>query len=196
MSATRSLGRLNAKHTLFVLCDLQERFRSVAFNFPAIITNAQKLLSCGKLLDVNLIVSEQVPNKLGHTAAELNITHASAVYAKHEFSIMNDPQLKGSILKMANTRSLVLFGLETHICIEQSATDFLDNGYDVHIVADCTTSRSSEDRNLAFHRLRQMGCFVTTSENVIFKLMGGKNHPQFSQIVPFVRNVSIDSGLQ
>lgn len=195
MSAARSLGRLDAKHTLFVLCDLQERFRTVAFNFPAIITNAQKLLSCGKLLDVNLIVSEQVPDKLGHTVAELNITHANVVYAKHTFSIMNDPKLKESILKMANIRSFVLFGLETHICIEQTATDFLDAGYDVHIVADCTTSRSSEDRSLAFQRLRQMGCFVTTSENVIFKLMGSKNHPQFAQIVPLVRNVSIESGL-
>lgn len=193
--SVRSLGRLDAKRTLFVLCDLQERFRTVAFNFPAIITNAQKLLLCGKLLDVNLIVSEQNPDKLGHTAAELNITHACAVYPKLEFSIMNDQKLKESILNMGNVRSVILFGLETHICIEQSAMDLLDVGFDVHIVADCTTSRSTEDRCLAFHRLRQLGCFITTSENVIFKLMGGKNHPKFSQIKPLVQDMSIESGL-
>lgn len=193
--ALRSLGRLDVKHTLFVLCDLQERFRSKMNNFSAIITNTQKLLSCGKLLDVNLIVSEQSPEKLGHTAAELNISHAIGVYPKLEFSIMNDPKLKESILSLNYVKSIVLFGLETHACIEQSATDFLDVGYDVHIAADCTTSRSAEDRSLAFHRLRQMGCSITTSETVIFKLMRGKSCSQFSKLQPLVRGASIESGI-
>lgn len=191
----RSLGRLDAKQSLFVLCDLQERFRCKLNNFSAIITNTQKLLSSGKLLDVNLIVSEQYPDKLGHTASDLNISHAIAVFPKLDFSIMNEPKLKESILKLDCVKSVVLFGLETHACIEQSATDFLDIGYDVHIVADCTTSRTATDRSLAFHRLRQMGCFITTSETVIFKLMRGKNHPQFSKIQPLLRNASIESGI-
>lgn len=193
MALRGSLGRLEAKSTLFLLCDLQERFRPQYF--PAILKNAQKLLQCGKELNVNLIVSEQNPEKLGGTAQELSISHAIGVYPKLEFSIMNNLQLRRSISSLELTKSVVLFGLETHVCIEQTATDLLDNGYDVHIVADCTSSRTVEDRHLAFQRLRQIGCFVTTSENVIFKLLGGKNHPQFAQIRPFVQNQSIESGL-
>lgn len=195
MAFRSKLGHLNAKGTLFVLCDLQEKFRTVTQHFPAIITNAQKLLSCGKLLDIDLIVSEQNPTKLGHTAHELNISHAVGVHAKLEFSIMNDVKLKESILNLNQINSIILFGLETHVCIEQSAIDLLECGYLVHIVADCTTSRSAEDRMLAFQRLRQVGCFVTTSENVIFKLLRGKNHPQFAQIKELVRTPTIASCL-
>lgn len=193
MALRSSLGRLESKSTLFLLCDLQERFRPQYYS--AILINAQKLLACGKQLDVNLIVSEQNPEKLGGTAHKLNISHAVGVYPKLEFSIMQNLPLKQSILNLDKTKSVVLFGLETHVCIEQTAIDLLDNGYDVHIVADCTSSRTVEDRHLAFQRLRQIGCFVTTSENVIFKLLGGKNHPQFSQIRPFIQNQSIESGL-
>lgn len=195
MALRSTLGRLQSESTLFLLCDLQEKFRTVAHHFPAIITNAQKLLSCGKQLDVNLIVTEQYPERLGKTAPELNVSHAIGVYPKLEFSIMQDDRLKRTILGLSNVKSVVLFGLETHICIEQTAIDLLDNDYDVHIVADCTTSRSNEDRSLAFQRLRQIGCFVTTSENVIFKLMGGKNHPKFTSILPLVSKKSEESDL-
>lgn len=195
MALRSTLGRLQSKSTLFILCDLQDKFRSVAHRFPAITTNAQKLLSCGKQLDINLIVTEQVPEKLGKTAPELNVSHAIGVYSKMEFSIMKDDILKQSLKRMNNVKSIVLFGLETHICIEQTAIDLLDHGYDVHIVADCTTSRSAEDRMLAFERLRQIGCYITTSENVIFKLLGSKTNPKFGDIIPLVKPKSVESGL-
>ncbi|XP_031621622.1 isochorismatase domain-containing protein 1-like isoform X2 [Contarinia nasturtii] len=195
MALRSTLGRLETKSTLFLLCDLQDKFRLVANYFPAIITNAQKLLSCGAQLNIDLIVSEQNPVKLGKTAPELCISHAIGVYPKFEFSMMKDPTLHKSITNLNNVESIILFGLETHICIEQTAIDLLYNDYDVHIVADCTTSRSAEDRYLAFQRLRQIGCFVTTSENVIFKLLGGKNHPKFSEIRSLVRDKSVESGL-
>ncbi|XP_055312749.1 isochorismatase domain-containing protein 1-like [Sitodiplosis mosellana] len=195
MALRSTLGRLQSESTLFLLCDLQDKFRSVAHHIPAIITNAQKLLSSGKQLDIKLIVTEQYPERLGKTAPELNVSHAIGVYPKLEFSIMKDEKLKHAIIGLNNVKSVVLFGLETHICIEQTAMDLLDNDYDVHIVADCTTSRSVEDRCLAFQRLRQIGCFITTSENVIFKLLGGKTHPQFSWILPLVSKKSEESGL-
>lgn len=195
MALRSTLGRLQSESTLFLLCDLQDKFRTVAHHFPAIIANAQKLLSCGKQLDINLIVTEQYPERLGKTAPELNVSHAIGVYPKLEFSIMKDDRLKHTIFALNNVKSVVLFGLETHICIEQTAIDLLDNDYDVHIVADCTTSRSIEDRLLAFQRLRQIGCFIATSENVIFKLLCGKNHPKFSSILPLVSKKSEESGL-
>lgn len=202
MAFARSVGRLDAKHTLFLLCDLQTKFQ-MAQHFPAVIRNAQKLLTCGKLLDVNLIASEHYPEKLGHLMPELNVQHAiggsgdgsGGAFRKIEFSIMGDENLRKTILNLPALRSVVLFGLEAHVCVEQTAMDLLECGYDVHIVADCTTSISAEDRHLAFHRLRQIGCFIATSENVIFKLMRTKNHPKFSQIRPLVTVKSINTGL-
>lgn len=199
MAMVRSVGRLDTKHTLFLLCDLQSKFQ-MAQHFPAVVCNAQKLLACGKLLDVELIASEHYPEKLGHLMPALDVQHAiggdgGGAISKTEFSVMANDKLRTAILNLPVLQSVVLFGLEAHICVEQTAMDLLECGYDVHIAADCTTSISAEDRHLAFQRLRQIGCFIATSENVIFKLMRSKDHPKFSQVRPLVTAKSIDTGL-
>lgn len=193
---TRSkLGYLDIKSTLFLLCDLQERFRMSTLHFPAIVKNTQKIIECGKHLNINLIVSEQNPDKLGATVNEINVSHAIGVYPKLEFSMMANQTIQQTILSTKNIKSVVLFGLETHACIEQTAMDLLNHNYDVHVLADCTSSRTAEDRHLALNRLQQIGTFVTTTENIVFKLIRGKNHPQFSVIKNLVRVPSDDTGI-
>lgn len=73
--------------------------------------------------------------------------------------------------------------------------DLRDLDLDVHVVADCSLSRSTEDRRLAFERMRQIGCFLTTSENVIFKLLRTKDNPCFNDVRKLVSEVSADTGL-
>lgn len=68
-------------------------------------------------------------------------------------------------------------------------------GIDVHVVADCSVSRSPEDRHFALERLRQIGCFVTTSENVIFKLLRTKENPCFNVVRKLITEISVDTGL-
>lgn len=79
--------------------------------------------------------------------------------------------------------------------MEQTAIDLISLGYTVHIPADCAMSRSLDDRNLALDRLRQIGCFITSSENVIFKLLKDKNYPGFDKVRKFITQVSEDTGL-
>uniref|UniRef100_A0A336MHZ2 Isochorismatase domain-containing protein 1 n=1 Tax=Culicoides sonorensis TaxID=179676 RepID=A0A336MHZ2_CULSO len=191
------LGYLEAKKTLFLLCDLQEKFRPGMKLFDPIIKNTAKLLQAGKILNVPLIATEHYPEKLGRIVKELDISHAKSVISKTRFSMMlPDVQAKiKEIYKNDDLESVVLFGLEAHICVEQTAMDFLKDGLAVHVVADCSVSRSLEDRALALERLKQIGCFVTTSENVIFKLMKDKNHPEFNQVRKLVTETSAETGL-
>uniref|UniRef100_A0A336MNS6 Isochorismatase domain-containing protein 1 n=1 Tax=Culicoides sonorensis TaxID=179676 RepID=A0A336MNS6_CULSO len=191
------LGYLEAKKTLFLLCDLQEKFRPGMKLFDPIIKNTAKLLQAGKILNVPLIATEHYPEKLGRIVKELDISHAKGVIPKTRFSMMV-PEVQAKIkelYKNDDLESVVLFGLEAHICVEQTAMDFLKDGLAVHVVADCSVSRSLEDRSLALERLKQIGCFVTTSENVIFKLMKDKNHPEFNQVRKLVTETSADTGL-
>lgn len=88
-----------------------------------------------------------------------------------------------------------IFLFQTHVCIEQTAIDLRAQDLDVHIVADCSLSRTNEDRHLALERMRQIGCFVTTSENTIFKLMRTKDHPAFNEVRKLVMKPSVDTGL-
>merc|ERR1712179_306105 len=108
------------------------------------------------------------------------------------------PEVDAKIMEFfagGKLESIILCGIETHVCIEQTAIDFMSQGIYVHIVADCVASRSQEDRLLALQRLQQIGCFVTTSENVLFKLLGDKDHPKFKEIAGLVKATSQPTGL-
>lgn len=103
------------------------------------------------------------------------------------------PEVLDILKASKNIDSIVLMGLETHICVEQTALDLLslDKFGEIHIVADCALSRTSGDRKFALRRLQSLGCIITTSENVIFKLVKDKNHPKFNDIRKLVQSPSV-----
>lgn len=146
-------------------------------------------------MEIPLIVTEQNPEKLGKTVSEFSLGHAVGNFPKTKFSMVIPEVVQ--YLKTTKVDSIVIMGLESHICVEQTALDLLNAGdYDVHVVADCVLSRTLGDRELALNRLHKVGCFVTSSENVIFKLMKDKDHPKFNEIRKLVLDPSVFPGVQ
>ncbi|XP_034243676.1 isochorismatase domain-containing protein 1-like [Thrips palmi] len=189
-------GLLPEKHTAFFLCDIQEKFRPVMLHFQEIVQVADKLVKTSKTLGVPLIVTEQNPQGLGKTVQELNVSHAAGIYSKTKFSMVV-PEVVAQLSELCTgqLQCVVLFGMETHVCVEQTAAELCARGFKVHIVADACTSRSQEERLLAFERMRQMGCFITTAETVIFKLLGDKEHPMFPHIRTLIKSPTPFTGL-
>lgn len=103
------------------------------------------------------------------------------------------PEVLQILKDSKNVDSIVLMGLETHICVEQTALDLLamDKFGEIHIVADCVLSRTLGDRKMALRRLQNLGCIITSSENVIFKLVKDKNNSKFNDIRKLVANPSV-----
>lgn len=135
-------------------------------------------------------MTEQNPEKLGKTLPEFDLQHAAGIFPKTKFS-MAIPEVMNYLKSSNEIDSVVLMGLESHICVEQTAMDILSmEKYAVHIVADCVLSRTEHDREFALKRLDKMGCHVTTSENCIFKLIRDKNHPKFNDIRKLVAEPS------
>uniref|UniRef100_A0A1B0GGC6 Isochorismatase domain-containing protein 1 n=1 Tax=Glossina morsitans morsitans TaxID=37546 RepID=A0A1B0GGC6_GLOMM len=190
------LRHLNPKKTLFLLCDIQEKFRSSIPLFANLLENANKLTKAGKELDVALICSQQYPEKLGKICAEIDVNHAKAVIDKTQFSMLI-PEFENKLKELFCDKpdDVVLYGLETHVCIEQTAIDLLERNINVFLVADCLCSRLNQDRDLALERLRSAGCVITSSESVIFDLMRDKNHPKFNVVRKFVNRPSADMQL-
>jgi hypothetical protein len=85
-------------------------------------------------------------------------------------------------LRRLPIKSVVLSGIEAHVCIQQTALDLIEQGYEVHIVADGTYSQRDADRDVAFERMRSAGAFVTTAESALFMLLGDKDSPSFKAI--------------
>lgn len=88
---------------------------------------------------------------------------------------------------MAQRKSAVLFGLEAHVCVQQTTLDLIERGYDVHILVDGTSSQLVGDRAVAFTRLQSAGAFLTTSESVLMELIRGKEHEHFKPISALLR---------
>ena len=123
---------------------------------------------------------------------EIEITHAAATFAKTKFS-MYIPEVK-DFVKQNSIKTVVLFGVETHVCVQQTALDLLSDGISVFIIADGCSSRTLTDRLFAIERLRQVGAIVTTHESILFQLVGDKDHPKFKDIQTLVKDKAPDTG--
>ncbi|XP_032668531.1 isochorismatase domain-containing protein 2-like isoform X2 [Odontomachus brunneus] len=194
MNAARAV--LNQGKTALLVCDIQEGFAKAMKGFDLFVQNSSRLVSALKILNVPMIVSEQYPKALGKTVPEIDISGAK-VFAKTQFN-MCIPELRKELSTICSGKkpeSIILIGLEAHICIENSAIDLRMNGYEVHLVANCCYSRTQEDRLLALQRMRDIGCQITTSENVLYKLMKDSNHKEFKNVLSFVKTPIAYTGL-
>ncbi|XP_075988126.1 isochorismatase domain-containing protein 1-like isoform X2 [Anticarsia gemmatalis] len=187
------LGALEAKRTAFLLCDIQETFRPHIKHFGEVVKVANKMMEAAKHFQIPVYISEQYPKGLGHTTKDIKTECAALVYEKTTFS-MYTPELQERLKKdVPELNAVVLFGIEAHVCIEQTVIDLMDRDIVVHLLADGVSSRSLMDRGLALQRLRSIGCFITTSENVLFKLLKDKNHPEFKNISKLNKQPTVDT---
>lgn len=135
---------------------------------------------------MDCLATEQYPEKLGRTVSGLRDQLAN-VLMKRMFSVREcfagiEP------LWQAGRRTIVLCGIETHVCILQSAFDLLAAGWDVYVVIDAVGSRQLEDHQIAMERMRQAGIKVVTSEMVMFEWCESSTHPNFKAISQLVKN--------
>lgn len=188
------LGKLIPQNTCLFLCDMQEKFRNNIQYFPQIIEISARLLQAFKVLDLPVVATEQYPKGLGKTVAELPVEeHNVPVFDKTKFSMCLPPIQ--DIIKDKEIKSVVLCGIEAHVCVQQTALDLLESGLDVHVVVDACSSRSMIDRMYALDRMRDSGAFLTTSESVILGLAGGSSHPMFKQLQKIIWESAPDTGL-
>lgn len=132
---------------------MQERFRTAIKHFNDILEVCRRLVSAAKILKIPLIVTEQYPKGLGNTVSELREATeiAVGVFQKTKFSMMI-PEVEHRLPDLCDgaLKHIVVFGVETHVCVQQTVIDLLQKNYEVYVVADATSSRSSVDRKFAF----------------------------------------------
>jgi nicotinamidase-related amidase len=179
--------RLIAEQTAVVVVDIQERLLPHIDNHRQVLARSLRLLRGLRLLDIPLLVTEQYPKGLGPTVEELKkVLPDEEILEKISFSCCGAPDFMArlSALKRPN---IVLAGIETHVCVLQTALDLLAAGYTPVVVADCVSSRQAEDRSIALDRMRSEGCIVTSSESLLFELCRRADSPPFKQISRLVK---------
>ncbi|CAG8652845.1 7891_t:CDS:2, partial [Racocetra persica] len=162
MASLRNIMRINKASTAFFLCDIQEKFRPHIHQFLSVVSTAQKMN----------------PGALGSTVQELDISTAEVV-GKTKFS-MYEERVQ-NILKTKKIKSV------THVCVFQTTLDLLEHDYDVHVLADGVSSINYPEIDIALQRLRQSGASVTTSESILFQLLGDATHEKFKPISNLIK---------
>uniref|UniRef100_A0A452R3H5 Isochorismatase domain-containing protein 1 n=1 Tax=Ursus americanus TaxID=9643 RepID=A0A452R3H5_URSAM len=152
----------------------------------ALAPGPARLLQGARMLGIPVIVTEQYPKGLGSTVQEIDLTGVKLVLPKTRFSMVI-PEVEAALAEIPGVRSVVLFGVETHVCIQQTALELVGRGIEVHIVADATSSRSMMDRMFALE--------VIVLEAVLLQLVADKDHPKFKEIQNLIKASAPESGL-
>lgn len=147
------------------------------------------MIEASQILRIPLIVTEQNPDKLGRTVPELDISKANLLDAKMKFS-MYTPSVASFFQHNQNLKSVVLFGIEAHVCVYQTALDFLGQNYQVFLVSDGISAQDEAEIPVALEQLRTFGAVVSSSDSLLFQLLGGATHPDFKAVSSLVKTHS------
>ena len=153
-----------------------------------VIHNTTSLIEAAKALAIPLLLTEQYPQGLGVTAAELkaHLPAESALVAKTCFSGCGAPGIQ-SVINNPSRQQYILTGMETHVCVLQTALELQAMGRAVFVVADAVCSRHKSNYRIALARLQQAGVIVTSTESVIFEWLRDASHPQFKALSKLIR---------
>ncbi len=178
---------LERDNALLVLIDVQGRLAESMDNRETLFDNLRRLLAGAAVLDVPLVVTEQNPEKLGPTRPEFaDLIQGAPLFTKMAFSCAGCATFIDH-LDTRGRRQLILAGIETHVCVFQTAADLLAKGFDVHVVADAVSSRAASNRQLALDRMRTMGASITSTEMALMEMMRDASAPQFRDLLKVIR---------
>lgn len=182
------ISHLSREKAALAVIDMQEAFRQVIPDFGEVATRIAKAVQGARLLEVPVMVTEQYPRGLKHTAEEI-IPHLPAepgTFEKICFSSCGADAFQAE-LSRRRIEQVIVCGIEAHICVTQTVLDLLGQGLEVHLLVDCITSRKRESKDVALARLTQAGAVQSNLEMALFEMMRTADSPQFKAVQSLIK---------
>jgi nicotinamidase-related amidase len=178
-----SAPKLDPQRAALVVVDVQEAFRKVIPDFDGVARATATMVSGAEATGIPLIVTEQYPQGLGSTVAEVaeRFPEGTEPVSKVVFSA---PEAEGFDLEGRD--QAVVCGIEAHVCVNQTVLDLLDRGLEVHVVQDAVGSRTEENRLVGLQKAERAGAMITTVEMALFELVGRAGTDEFKQVQTLV----------
>ena len=177
---------LTKDNTALVIIDVQGKLAQIVEDSEVVIGNIVKAVKCAQVLEVPILWLEQYPKGLGPTveviAAEIN----GAPIEKITFSAYDTEEFV-TVLEQTGCKNILLAGIEAHICVYQTATHLLQNGYGVEVLADCISSRTNGNREVGLQKMLQRGATVSSVEMAYFEMLQIAKGDQFKAISKIVK---------
>lgn len=190
MSAHSNEKLCHAKYSQLLIIDIQERLASAMPPkvLENIIKNNNILIQAANELEIPIIHSEQYPKGLGHTVTPIldELPESSQCITKTSFSCSNAEGFNDLIVKQKRPQ-IIITGIESHICVLQSALQLQHQGYVVHVVEDAICSRKKSNHKNALARLRQNDITINNVESVLFEWLRDASHPKFKTLSKLIK---------
>ncbi|CAI2380240.1 unnamed protein product [Moneuplotes crassus] len=181
--------RINQDDVVFFQCDIQVKMAKLIPNLETVAHNASRLAKAAKIFNIPIIVTEQYIKAFGETYPEITSEYPvdQKSYEKTVFSMLTE-EVEGDLSKLG-VSTVVLYGIEAHVCIQQTALDLLEKGYNVFVLTDTLLSSREIERSTAIVRMTQAGVQMTTLESALFEIMKSSKHEEFKNILEIVKDV-------
>ncbi|OHB63163.1 MAG: hydrolase [Planctomycetes bacterium RBG_13_50_24] len=178
---------LDIQQCCLTVVDVQGKLAQLMHGREALFKNIQILVQAAKILEIPILWCQQCPDALGPTVPEI-VQHLAGIEPinKAAFSCCGDKQFNAGLNGLGRNQVL-LCGIETHVCIYQTAVDLLRQDFNVNVIADAVSSRALENKQIAISRLAAEGAKISCTEMALFELLKTAEHPKFKQIAKLIK---------
>lgn len=179
---------LNIEDSVVMIIDVQEKLLNAVFNKASLEKKATTLANTAKILEIPVIVTEQYPKGLGATVETLRevLPENTQYFEKTAFSALENNDVLEA-LKNSGKKQVVIFGIETHICVSQTTNALIQEGFEVSVIRDACGSRSELEYLAGLDRMKDNGAHVLTTEIALFEWLKGAKHPKFKEVQMLIK---------
>ena len=170
-----------------IIVDVQGKLAQIMYEKELLFKNIQILIKAAKILNIPIVWCQQVPDALGPTIPEIAelLTDIEPIN-KASFSCCGEEQFNDKLNKLS-VEQVLICGIETHICVYQTALDLFRKGFSINVIADAVSSRTLENKTIALERLAHEGCKIICVEMILFELLKTAKHPRFREIARLIK---------
>jgi nicotinamidase-related amidase len=179
--------RILRKETAAVIIDIQERLFPHIHRHDEIAGRTELLVKGLQVLGMPVLLTQQYTRGLGATIPQIGeLFSGEGFIEKTAFSCCDEPAFMET-LRESDPKNIILAGIETHVCVLQTALDLISEGFRPVVIEDCVSSRLENDRTSALERLRTEGAIISTSESILFELLRFSGTDEFKSISKLVK---------
>jgi nicotinamidase-related amidase len=180
---------LVADQCALLVVDIQEELLPPIFNKDELVKNSQLLLRAAKVLEIPLVVTTQYSQGLGSVVPDIaSLLGSAQPIDKLQFGCFASNEFRSALKSLpGNRNTLLLCGMEAHICVMQTALGALNDGYLVHVATDAIGSRARWNWDIGIDRMRAAGAVISTTEMMIYELLRSSGNTQFKQMLPYLK---------
>jgi nicotinamidase-related amidase len=179
---------LDPKQCALIVIDIQEKLLPPIFEKERMVRNSQLLIRLANTLSLPVLATTQYAKGLGNTVPEIaSLLQNTQPLDKLEFGCFGNSSFCSNVARFSGRNTLLLCGMETHICVLQTALGALTHGYIVHVAADAVSSRTELNWKLGLERMKQAGVVMSSTEMMIYELLGKSGTPAFKEILQHLK---------